>query len=171
MAQKPKPPKRPPRPRGSAAAQVMSLFKASSSLVAVLDPEQLFSTLVRRVIEALPSVQGGTLWIYDTKSGRLRASATAGLPLDGSARQMLLASSLRSGEGLAGQAFQRGEPQIIETRLGYRDAVGQMPLASVAIIQQISEQLPRHLACACIPMPSRCHRSRSARPTCSPPRS
>jgi two-component system phosphate regulon sensor histidine kinase PhoR len=130
----------------------MSLFKASSSLVAVLDPEQLFSTLVSRVVEALPSVQGGTLWIYDMKSGRLRASATAGLPLDTTARQMLLTSSLRSGEGLAGLSFQRGETQIVETRLGYRDAVGQLPASSAAIIQQISEQLPRRLACACIPM-------------------
>ncbi|MEI7769495.1 MAG: ATP-binding protein [Chloroflexales bacterium] len=152
MPQKPKQPGRASRPRGSAAAQVMSLFNASSSLVAVLDPEQLFSTLVSRVVDALPGVQGGTLWIYDAKSGRLRASATVGLPLDGPARQMLLASSLRSGEGLAGQSFQLGEPQIVETRLGYRDAVGQLPPAGALIIQQISEQLPRRLACACIPM-------------------
>lgn len=152
MAQNPKLPRRVPRMRSSAAAQVLSLFKASSSLVAVLDPEQLFSTLISRVVEALPLVQGGTLWIYDPKSGRLRASATTGLPIDEATRDMLLTSSLRSGEGLAGQSFQRGEPQIVETRLGYRDAVGQTPPASAAIIQHMSEHLPRHLACACIPM-------------------
>jgi two-component system phosphate regulon sensor histidine kinase PhoR len=145
-------PRRPNRPRGSAAAQAMSLFKASSSLVAVLDPQQLFSTLVGRAVEALPSVQAGTLWIYDVKSGRLRASATAGLPVDAAARQALLASHLRSGEGLAGQCFQRGEAQLVETRLGYRDTAGQLPPASAAIFQQIGEQLPRRLVCACIPM-------------------
>ncbi|MEI7644348.1 MAG: GAF domain-containing protein [Chloroflexales bacterium] len=152
MPQKPKHPAWARRPRSSAAAQVMSLFKASSSLVAMLDPEQLLATLVSRVVEALPAVQGGTLWIYDLRSGRLRASATGGLPLDGAARRVLLASSLRSGEGLVGQSFQRGEPQIVETRLGYRDAVGPLPPTSAAIIQQISAQLPRRLVCACVPL-------------------
>ncbi|NTW02093.1 MAG: GAF domain-containing protein [Oscillochloris sp.] len=140
------------RSRGSVAAQVMNLFKASSSLVAVLDPEQLFTTLVDRVVETLPPVQAGILWVYDSKSGRLRAEATAGLPIDAALRSALLVSYLRSGESLAGMIFQRGEPQIIETRLGYRDVVGHLPPASATIIQQMSEQLPRRLVCACIPM-------------------
>ncbi|MEI8305930.1 MAG: ATP-binding protein [Chloroflexales bacterium] len=153
MPPKQRPLGRTPRARRSAAAaQVMSLFQVSSSLVAVLDPEHLFSALVSRVVEALPSVQGGTLWIYDPKSGRLRASATAGLPIDSAARQMLLTISLRSGEGMVGQSLQRGEPQIVETLLGYRDTVGPLPPASAMIIQQVSEQLPRRLACTCIPM-------------------
>ena len=59
-------------PPSDAATQVMSLFKASSYLVSVLDPQELFSNLVSRVVEALPSVQGGILWVYDAKTGRLR---------------------------------------------------------------------------------------------------
>ncbi|NTW97430.1 MAG: histidine kinase, partial [Oscillochloris sp.] len=152
MTQPQKQAKRGPRPRRSASAQVMGLFQASASLVAVLDPEELFVTLITRVVESLPAVQGGVLWIYDSKSGRLRASATAGLPIDSAARHGLLSSSLRSGEGMAGVAFQRSEPRIVETRLGYRDTVGHLPPASAAIIQQISDQLPRRLVCACIPL-------------------
>ncbi|NNJ12249.1 GAF domain-containing protein [Chloroflexales bacterium ZM16-3] len=152
MTQKQKQTKTTSRQRGSTAAQVMRLFQASSSLVAVLDPEELFTTLVSRVVEALPAVHGGVLWIYDAKNGRLRAGAAAGLPISAASQQGLLTISLRSGEGMVGIAFQLNEPQMVETRLGYRDIVGQMPPASAAIIQQISEQLPRRIVCACIPM-------------------
>jgi two-component system, OmpR family, phosphate regulon sensor histidine kinase PhoR len=152
MTQQQKQARRTPRSRSSLSAQAMSLFQASANLVAMLDPEQLFASLIAQVVEALPAVHGGVLWVYDMKSGRLRASATAGLPIDGAARQGLLSCSLRSGEGMAGVAFQRGEPRIVETRLGYRDTIGHMPPTSAAFIQQISEQLPRRLVCACIPM-------------------
>lgn len=152
MTQRTKQPRRATRKRSSVATEAMSLFQASASLVATLDPEQLFTSLITRAVEALPAIQGGVLWIYEPKSGRLRASSLAGLPLDDTARQALLASSLRIGESLAGTTFQRGEPQIIETRLGYRDAVGHLPPTSTTIIQQMSEQLPRRLVCACVPM-------------------
>ncbi|EFO81078.1 PAS sensor protein [Oscillochloris trichoides DG-6] len=134
------------------SSQVMNLFQAASSLVAILDPDELFVTLLARVVEALPAVHGGVLWIADPKSGRLRASATAGLPLDAPGRQILLSAALRSGEGAAGMVFLRDEPRIVETRLGYRDILGNLPPASATLFQQISEQLPRRLVCACVPM-------------------
>ncbi|MBX0330460.1 GAF domain-containing protein [Oscillochloris sp. ZM17-4] len=95
MTQKEKQPRGAARQRASTAAQVMRLFQASSSLVAVLDPEELFATLVSRAVEALPAVQAGALWIYDAKGGRLRAGAAIGLPISAATQQALLGLSLR----------------------------------------------------------------------------
>lgn len=139
-------------PAPDAAAQVMSLFKVSSYLVSVLDPQELFANLVSRVVEALPWVQGGILWIYDTKAGRLRASASFGLPIAPATRQALHSCQLRSGEGLSGQALQRGEPLLVESRLGYRDITEPITGPTGVIFHQLSEELPRRLICVSIPL-------------------
>ncbi|HMQ30047.1 MAG TPA: ATP-binding protein [Chloroflexaceae bacterium] len=134
----------------TSAAQVASLLKLSSSLVSALDPHAIRSTLVARLVEALPSVQAGILWL--DHNGRLRPSACFGLPLDQPTEQALMACALRSGEGLAGQALQRAEPQIVETRLGYRDTAEQPGPANDQLFHQIGEQLPRRLTAAAVPL-------------------
>ncbi|MEI8165070.1 MAG: hypothetical protein WCG26_01790, partial [Chloroflexales bacterium] len=102
----------------TAAAQVTSLLKLSSYLVSVLDPHEILSSLVPRLVEALPSVQAGILWL--DHQGRLRPTATFGLALDRATEHGLMTCQIRSGEGFAGLALQRGEPQFVETPLGYR---------------------------------------------------
>jgi two-component system phosphate regulon sensor histidine kinase PhoR len=143
-------PSRLPNGERPAADQVTSLLKLSSYLVSVLDPKEILASLVSRLVEALPSVQAGILWI--DQSGRLRPSATVGLPLEAATAQLLTTAQLRAGEGLAGLALQRGEPQIVETPLGYRDTAEQIGAANLALFQQLSEQLPRRLTAAAVPL-------------------
>jgi two-component system phosphate regulon sensor histidine kinase PhoR len=140
----------PRRPSQQAADQVTSLLKLSSYLVSVLDPKEILATLVSRLVEALPSVQAGVLWIEH--NGRLRPSATVGLALEPATAQLLATAQLRPGEGLAGLALQRAEPQIVETPLGYRDTAEQIAAPNLALYQQLSEQLPRRLTAAAVPL-------------------
>jgi two-component system phosphate regulon sensor histidine kinase PhoR len=141
------PPRRTPRP---AAEQVTSLLKLSSYLVSVLDPKEITTNLIGRLVEVLPSVQAGILWI--DQSGRLRPSAAVGLTLDPATAQLLMNAQLRSGEGIAGLALQRAEPQIVETPLGYRDTAEQVSNVNLALYQQLSDQLPRRLTAAAVPL-------------------
>ncbi|NTU79674.1 MAG: GAF domain-containing protein [Chloroflexales bacterium] len=134
----------------TATAQVTSLLKLSSYLVSVLDPHEILSSLVPRLVEALPSVQAGVLWI--DHNGRLRPTAIFGLPLDQHTEQALITCQLRSGEGLAGLALQRSEPQFVDTPLGYRDTAELIGTANDQLFHQISEQLPRRLTAAAVPL-------------------
>jgi two-component system phosphate regulon sensor histidine kinase PhoR len=139
-----------PAPAPTPAEQVTSLLQLSSYLVSMLDPQAILASLVSRLVEALPSVQAGILWI--DHHGRLRPSATVGLPLEAATAQLLAVAQLRPGEGLAGLAMQRGEPQIVETPLGYRDTAEQIAGANLPLFQQLSEQLPRRLTAAAVPL-------------------
>ncbi|RRR76596.1 MAG: GAF domain-containing protein [Candidatus Viridilinea halotolerans] len=134
----------------TAAAQVTSLLKLSSYLVSVLDPQAILANLIPRLVEVLPSVQAGIIWIDHL--GRLRPSATFGLPLDPATVQELLACQLRAGEGIAGLALQRSEPQIITTILGYRDTSVMLNPLNEGLFFQLGEQLPRHLTVAAMPL-------------------
>lgn len=135
---------------GQPAADLLALLRATSSLVAMLDPERLLPALAASFVEALPSVQGSILWL--DLDGRLRVRAVAGLPLDAAARQALQACQLRAGEAPAGLALQRGEPQLAETRLGYREITGALSQACAPAFQLVGEQLPRRLTSAAIPL-------------------
>jgi two-component system, OmpR family, phosphate regulon sensor histidine kinase PhoR len=138
------------RAQRPAADQVTSLLKLSSYLVSVFDPREILASLVSRLVEALPSVQAGLLWI--DQGGRLRPSSSVGLPLEPATAQLLATAQLRSGEGIAGLALQRGEPQIVATPLGYRDTAEQIGAANQALFQQLSEQLPRRITAAAVPL-------------------
>lgn len=129
---------------------VSSLLQLSSYLVAVLDPQQIQSGLVVRLVEALPSVQAGILWI--NYNGRLRPCSVTGLPLEPHTAQLLANAQLRSGEGLAGLAFQRLEPQFVETPLGYRATAEMVSSSNLPLFQQLGEQLPRNLTVVALPL-------------------
>ncbi len=146
------PPQPPSTPPPMMTDQVSSLLQLSSYLVAVLDPQEIQAGLVAHLVEALPSVQAGILWI--NHNGRLRPNSVAGLPLAPQTAQLLAASSLRSGEGIAGLAFQRLEPQFVETPLGYRATSEQVAVTSpnAALFQQLGEQLPRNLTVVAVPL-------------------
>ncbi len=146
------PPQPPSLPPPTVTDQVSSLLQLSSYLVAVLDPQEIQAGLVVHLVEALPSVQAGILWI--NHNGRLRPNSVAGLPLTPQTAQLLAASSLRSGEGIAGVAFQRLEPQFVETPLGYRATSEQVAVTSpnAALFQQLGEQLPRNLTVVAVPL-------------------
>lgn len=140
------------RAHQDATLPLTSLLKVSSYLVAVLDPDELLANLVARVVDALPAVQGGLLWIREQRSGKLRMVSMYGLPLDQATLIDLQRCQLSPGEGLAGQAFQSNEALCVEIRAGYRDAAERISPHNQAIFQQFSETLPRTLTDVCIPL-------------------
>ncbi|NJN15100.1 MAG: GAF domain-containing protein [Oscillochloris sp.] len=136
--------------RRSHTADMLGLLRAAPSLVATLDPKTLYSQIVNGAVHTLSFIQGAILWIY--ADGRLRPLAIAGLPLDDTATQALMKCHLRSGEGPAGTALQRGTPQRNTTRLGYRELATPLSPACATAFQLLSEQLPRRIANATIPL-------------------
>jgi two-component system, OmpR family, phosphate regulon sensor histidine kinase PhoR len=133
-------------------SQVAALLRVSSYLVSVLDPDELLENLVVRVVEALPSVQAGILWLYEARTAKLRAVASFGLPLEPATLALLHESNLSSGEGLAGQALHEQEALLREAHNGYRDLAERVTFANQSLFQQLHEQLPRPLANICIPL-------------------
>jgi two-component system phosphate regulon sensor histidine kinase PhoR len=136
----------------AATDEVLSLFNVSSYLISVLDADELQRNVISSVAEALPTVHGGILWLFDAQKGRLRVASICNLPLEPQTRRELEQCQLRIGEGAAGSAVQRGEPRLIETRLGYRDSAPHLPPAAQLLFQQLNEQLPRQLSSLCIPL-------------------
>lgn len=132
--------------------QLTRLLNVSSYLVSVLDPDELLNNLVSRVVDALPAVQGGVLWLYERRSSKLRIASICGLPLTPATMADFRRCQINPGEGLAGQAFQSHKAMLIETRTGYRDTAERISPHNVAILQQVSEELPRTLTDICIPL-------------------
>jgi two-component system phosphate regulon sensor histidine kinase PhoR len=130
----------------------MNLLQATSSLVALLNPTELFRSLVDRVVEALPTVSGVILWVDDRDTGHLDAQAVAGSALDAEVITAMLACHLRAGEGLAGRTLQRSEPQFVETLRGYRDTAEYLSPAATPAFQLLTERLPRRLSALTLPL-------------------
>ena len=88
--------------------QVLSnLLKVSTYLVSVLNPEELLTDLVRRVVEVVPAVQAGQLWLFDRQTNQLRVESSCSPDGDLSVAS-LRGLRLRLGEGLPGMVLQRG---------------------------------------------------------------
>jgi two-component system phosphate regulon sensor histidine kinase PhoR len=133
-------------------SEVLSnLLDVSTYLVSVLDPTELFAGLVRRVVEVVPAVQAGLLWIYDRQQMALRLESYYGLDL-GPATEAICRLRLRPGEGLAGEALRRGEPLLIETRSSYRDLARRVSPRSEPDICAFLERLPRELTAVILPL-------------------
>lgn len=128
-----------------------SLLKVSTYLVSVLDPDELLISLTQRVVELVPAVQAGLLWLYDRQRSALRVASFYGLDL-GVGRDALFRLNLRPGEGLAGATFQRGEPLLIEGRGRYREMAGNVSQRSEADIQRMLDSLPREVTAVLLPL-------------------
>ncbi len=79
-----------------------NLLSVSSYLTSVLDPEELFSGLTQHVVEVVPAVQAGLLWLYERQQNALRVVSMYGLDFDAN-RELLMRLRLRPGIGLAGR--------------------------------------------------------------------
>jgi two-component system phosphate regulon sensor histidine kinase PhoR len=133
-------------------SEVLSnLLDVSTYLVSVLDPTELFAGLVRRVVEVVPAVQAGLLWIYDRQQTALRLESYYGLDF-GPATEAVCRLRLRPGEGLAGEALRRGEPLLIETRSSYRDLARRVSPRSEPDVCAFLERLPRELTAVILPL-------------------
>lgn len=133
-------------------SQVLNnLLSVSTYLVSVLDPDELLFNLTERVVEVVPAVQAGLLWLYDRQWSAVRVASLHGLE-PGPGYEALLRLRLRAGEGLPGMVLQRGEPLLIEGRTRYRELVGHVTQRSQADIRQILESLPRELTAVLLPL-------------------
>lgn len=128
-----------------------NLLNVSTYLVSVLDPAELLSGLVQRVVDVVPAVQAGLLWIYDRQQTTLHLESSYGLDLNGVADHVRRLQ-LRPGEGLAGEALRRGEPLLIETRGNYRDLAGRVSPRSEPDIRVYLDRLPRELTAVVLPL-------------------
>ncbi len=128
-----------------------NLLDVSTYLVSVLDPNELFAGLVRRVVDVVPAVQAGLLWIYDRRQTTLHLESFYGLDF-GPAREAICRLRLRPGEGLAGEALRRGEPLLIETRSSYRDLARRVSPRSEPDVSAFLECLPRELTAVILPL-------------------
>nr|MCU0495568.1 GAF domain-containing protein [Chloroflexaceae bacterium] len=135
------------------SAQLTSLLQVSAYLVAVRNPDELIPHLVSQVVETLPSVQAGILWLYDRRNNRLRIASTHGLPLDPQTLASLHQFSCSPSEGgLAGVALLQTGPMLRETAHGYRNLTGRNSTREHAIFQRLHEQLPRTLTVVAVPL-------------------
>lgn len=133
-------------------SQVLSnLLRVSTYLVSVLDPAALIESLAQRVVEVVPAVQAGLLWIFDRQHNLLRVESLHGLDL-GPGHAALLRTRLRPGEGLPGTVLQRGEPLLIETRANYRDLAGRVSPRSEEDLRLFLDRLPRELSAVVLPL-------------------
>lgn len=130
--------------------QVTGLLKLSSYLVSVIDPQTILTNLVSSLVEILPSVQAGVLWLET--NGRLRPKTVLGLPLDAATHEALHHCQLRSGEGLAGLALQHAEPQLKSATRGYQQTAASINPVNDPLFHQLSAQLPSRLTAAALPL-------------------
>jgi two-component system phosphate regulon sensor histidine kinase PhoR len=128
-----------------------NLLSVSSYLASVLDPDELLVNLARRVIEVVPAVQAGMLWLYDRHQSALRVASVYGLDL-GENRDVLARLRLRPGVGLAGVVLQRGEPMLIEGRGRYREMTGRTSQNIRDDLRQFLDLLPRELTAVLLPL-------------------
>jgi two-component system phosphate regulon sensor histidine kinase PhoR len=128
-----------------------NLLNVSSYLTSVLDPDELLASLARRVVEVVPAVQVGLLWLYDRQQSALRVASMYGLE-PGIDRELLLRLRLRPGIGLAGVVLQRGEPILIEGRGRYREMTSRTSQGPNNDLRQFLELLPRELTAVLLPL-------------------
>ncbi len=133
-------------------SQVLNnMLNVSTYLVSVLDPNELQTSLARRVVEVVPAVQAGMLWLRDQQQGAIQIKSLHGLnPAPDLA--LLDRLRLRLGEGLAGTVWQRGEPMLIEGRGRYHELACRVGALAQPDIRQLIEQLPRDVTGVLLPL-------------------
>lgn len=133
-------------------SQVLNnVLSVSTYLVSVTDATELLAGLAQKVVEAVPSIQAGLLWVYDRQPDTLRVASVYGLSLDDSS-EALLRLRLRPGEGLAGTIFKRGEPIFFEGRARYREMSINISQQNLPVMEALFEALPRDLTAVVLPL-------------------
>jgi two-component system phosphate regulon sensor histidine kinase PhoR len=133
-------------------SQVLNnMLNASTYLVSVLDPNELLTSLAQRVVEVVPAVQAGMLWLHDQHSHTLQIRSIHGINLkDGS--DLLDRLRLRAGDGLVGAVWQRGEPMLIEGRGHYHELAGRVSQRAQDDMRELLVAIPRDVAAVLLPL-------------------
>jgi two-component system, OmpR family, phosphate regulon sensor histidine kinase PhoR len=131
--------------------QVLSnLLSVSTYLVSVLDPSELLTDLVRRVVAVVPAVQAGQLWLYDRHQNLLEVVSLYA-PTQDAGSEALQRVRLRPGEGLPGNVFQRAESVLFDRR-SYHDAAALVGPRNSPDIRSYLDLLPRELQAVALPL-------------------
>ena len=126
------------------------ILNVSTHLISVLNPEELITSLVWRVVEVVPNIQAGLLWLPD-QQGALQIKSFAGLaPAPDAALVDQL--RLRPGDGLAGTIWKRGEAQLIEGRGRYHELASRISQRMHEPIRHLLAILPRDVAAVLLPL-------------------
>jgi two-component system phosphate regulon sensor histidine kinase PhoR len=133
-----------------------NLLSVSSYLTSVLDPEELFTNLTKHIVDALPTVQAGLLWLYDRQNHSLSVVSISGSIFDDH-HELINRLRLRPGLGLAGVTLQSNEIQLVEGRGRYREMTGRTNQNSHADLRQFLEILPRDLTAVLLPLRTGAH--------------
>lgn len=119
-----------------------SLMQLSTTLISVLDPEELVTSLISQIVGVLPAVQGGILWMHESRSDTLRFASAYNLPIDQATLEELHFVQLRVSETRQGMVFRRGEPLLFEMRHVSREPFIRLNPRVQLFLQQIRDQLP-----------------------------
>jgi two-component system phosphate regulon sensor histidine kinase PhoR len=133
-------------------SQVLNnMLNVSTYLVSVHDPNELLASLAQRVVEALPSVQIGVLWLFDQQGSSLRISSFDGLAPSPDP-ELLSDLRLRPSDGLVGTVCQRGEPMLIEGRGRYHDLAGRVAPPTHDAMRRLLDLIPRDVTAVLLPL-------------------
>jgi two-component system phosphate regulon sensor histidine kinase PhoR len=134
------------------AEVLANIQTVSAALVGTLSLEKILHGLMARVVQVLPGVEAGLLWLYDRRSGKLRMASFHGLSLDPSLLGALQTCQIVPGEGVAGQAFQANDLVSVVGQTGYHTMVSYTSAQNKALFQKIGEQIPHALLVFCLPL-------------------
>src|SRR5581483_8350841 len=136
---------------GELRSQVLNnMLNVSTYLVSVLDPIELLTSLARRVVEVVPAVQVGLLWLQDQQSA-LQIKSHYGLTPEPSPA-LLDRLRLRLGDGVVGTVWQRGEPILLEGRGRYHDLASRVGRRTQDDMRQLLDLIPRDVTAVLLPL-------------------
>lgn len=132
-------------------SQVLNnMLNVSTYLVSVLDPNELLTNLARRVVEVVPAVQAGLLWLQDQQSA-LQIKSHYGLDPEPD-HNLLDRLRLRLGDGVVGTVWQRGEPILLEGRGRYHDLASRVGRRSSDDMRELLSIIPREVTAVLLPL-------------------
>lgn len=136
----------------ASSAIAMQVLRLSSICLSVLDRETLHNDLMQNVVEALPSVQAGVLWLYERHTGKLRVASLYGLPLKPALLAAFEYCLLSTGETLVGQVFQRNEQVSLVEKRNCLPALGTISERNAALLNDINQYMPQTIGIDCFPL-------------------
>lgn len=131
---------------------VLNLLDISSRLVALRDTSRLLPSLMEHVVQALPGITGGLVWLLERRTGKLHMVSSSGLPISDATQAALAECQLNPGETLAGVVYQSGERVVLEGRASYHTLATQASPHIRAVLQQLTDQLPTSFTVCGVPL-------------------